>query len=86
MEKTFMLTITKDDGGIRIKGENRGFDAFELLGLLQVKVFDIAKQLSAMQEGGSPGVQIERIVIKERRMEKKNDAYKNKNRKTNGGS
>jgi len=75
--KRYVLEVTADENGaLSIKGENRGFSAFEIVGFLMYKVEDLAKQITAARDGGSP--QMERIFITERIVEKKNDKGESK--------
>ena len=46
MIKKFELTITETDEGITITGDNNGFNAIELIGILEAKKQDIVEQLN----------------------------------------
>lgn len=49
MSKKFTLIIEETDNQIQIDGENKGFNAFELLGFLRLKEQDIMDQINDQQ-------------------------------------
>lgn len=43
--KIFTLSITEENGNVKIKSENDGFNCFELLGIIECKKHDFVKQI-----------------------------------------
>lgn len=46
MKKQFTLTFTDENGTLSIDGNNNGFTALEIIGLLSLKLDDIVKQVN----------------------------------------
>lgn len=46
MKKEFILSFVEEDGTLNIGGENKGFSALELIGLLNLKLDDIVRQVN----------------------------------------
>ena len=46
MMKKFTMIVTDDDGTISIDGENHGFNAMEIIGILETKKQDILDQMN----------------------------------------
>lgn len=46
MKKEFILSFVEEDGVLNIGGENKGFSAAELIGMLHLKLDDIVRQVN----------------------------------------
>lgn len=46
MKKQFTLTVAEENGQLSIDGDNKGFNALELIGLLALKLGDIIDQVN----------------------------------------